>query len=110
MRFSLAVASLAALVAGPAAHAAPPADRPGCSAVRAAFTTGSFGSREAIVDALQDRMEVQGADKPLGRDGKVQAIVMAVMRCDELGHGDFMAALDRSAAQVEAERAQQRQN
>lgn len=73
--------------------------------MRAAFTAGSFGSREAIVDALQDRLKAQGADKPFGRDGKVQAIVMAVMRCNAFGHGDFMTALDRSSGQVEAERA-----
>ena len=101
----LAAAPLASIISGSTAQAAPAAD-PTCAGVRTAFTSGSFDSREAIVDALQDRVKANNGDKPLGRDGKVQAIVMAVMRCEELGHGNFMAALDRTSAQVEAERAQ----
>lgn len=103
--FRLAAATFAAAVSLGHAHAAP---GPSCAAVQAAFTSGSYDSREAVVDALQDHLKASGADKPLGRDGKVQAILLAAMRCQALGAGDFMTALDRSAAQVAQERARHR--
>ncbi len=102
--FRLAAATLAAAMAIPPARAAT-AEHPTCDAVQVAFTSGSYDSREAVVDALQDHLKAARADAPLGRDGKVQAILLAAMRCRELGAGDFMAALDRSAAQVAGERA-----
>ena len=77
---------------------------PSCSTVQASFQSGTFDNREAIVDGLQDHLKAAGADKPLGRDGKVQAIIMAVLRCQSLGHGDFIRALDQTVAQVMLER------
>ena len=106
-RFLFAAAPLAFVLASGLARAAPVAG-PTCAAVQAAFATGSYESREAIVDALQDHLKAAGVEKPLGRDGKVQAIVLAVTRCNDLGAGDFMAALDHSAAQVAQERAHHR--
>ena len=81
---------------------------PTCADVQEAFASGSYDSREAIVDALQDHLKAAGAEKALGRDGKVQAIVLAVVRCKDLGTGRFMSALDRSSAQVAQERAHHR--
>ena len=49
-----------------------------CAAVDAAFASGSYDQREAIVDALQDQFKAGNADRALGRDGKVQAIMLAL--------------------------------
>ncbi len=105
-KFRFAATLPAAMVVGFAS--AEPVAAPTCTNVQAAFTSGPYDSREAIVDALQDHLKLSGLDKALGRDGKVQAIVLAVVRCDELGRGNFMTALDRSSAQVAAERARHR--
>lgn len=102
--FMSALALLGLLPAGQPAVAE--AAGPSCAAIRSSFQTGAFDGREAIVDALQDHLRAAGADKPLGRDGKVQAILMAVLRCEALGQGNFFRALDRTVAQVEQERAQ----
>ena len=76
-----------------------------CAAVDAAFASGSYDQREAIVDALQDRFKAGNADRALGRDGKVQAIMLALTRCGTAPSDDFMQTLDKTAAQVATERA-----
>lgn len=81
---------------------------PSCAAVRTTFATGAYEQREAIVDALQDRFKAAGADHGLGRDGKVQAVMLALMRCGTAPRDDFMLTLDRAASQVTLERARHR--
>ena len=98
--------TLMLLLAMPGLASAQPG--PSCAAVRTDFTTGAYAQREAIVDALQDRFKAAGADHALGRDGKVQAVMLALMRCGTAPQDDFMQTLDRAASQVTLERASHR--
>jgi len=78
---------------------------PSCEAVRTAFASGSYDQREAIVDALQDRLKAPQRDKALGRDGKMQAVMLALTRCETASSEAFMPMLDRAGDQVAKERA-----
>ena len=91
--------------------AAAPADRwsaagagPSCVQVKAVFSTGSYEDREAIVDALQDVLKADATGRTLGRDEKVQAIMMTTLHCIAREHDMFMPAFDQAILQVKHDR------
>ena len=103
--------ALGVLLAVPRLAAANPADRwsaagvgPSCVQVKAAFSTGSYDDREAIVDALQDVLKADATGRTLGRDEKVQAIMMTTLHCIEHEHDVFLPVFDQTIIQVKHDR------